>query len=145
MSTAPQAAGLAIRPVTSKADRKAFVELAYRLNLSDPNWIPPLKDEVYGLITPGKNPWFEHAEAAFFLAEQGGRVVGRISAQVDRLVQEHMGQGLGHGAALGGKPAGLSIAGHTAPLLPHRFCGKPVPTFPRDALCAAPRWPTPRR
>jgi hypothetical protein len=86
---------LTVRPVASKADKKAFVELAYRLNLTDPNWIPPLKDEVRGLITPGKNPWFEHAEAQLFLAEQGGRVVGRISAQVDRLVLEHMGAGLG--------------------------------------------------
>jgi hypothetical protein len=84
-----------IRPVASKADKKAFVELAYRLNLSDPNWVPPLKDEVYGLITPGKNPWFEHAEAQFFLAERDGKAVGRISAQVDRLVLEHMGAGLG--------------------------------------------------
>jgi hypothetical protein len=84
-----------VRPVASKADKKAFVELAYRLNLADPNWIPPLKDEVRGLITPGKNPWFEHAEAQLFLAERGGRVVGRISAQVDQLVLEHMGAGLG--------------------------------------------------
>src|SRR4051794_35521479 len=84
-----------IRPVASKADKKAFVELAYRLNLPDPNWIPPLKDEVRGLITPGKNPWFEHAEAQFFLAERGGRVVGRISAQVDQLVLAHMAEGLG--------------------------------------------------
>ena len=84
-----------IRPVQSKADKKAFIELAYRLNLSDPNWVPPLKDEVRGLITPGKNPWFEHGEAEFFLAERGGQVVGRISAQVDQLVLQHMGAGLG--------------------------------------------------
>jgi hypothetical protein len=95
MTSAPAPAALSIRPVASKADKKAFVELAYRLNLPDPNWIPPLKDEVRGLITPGKNPWFEHAEAQFFLAERGGRAVGRISAQVDRLVHEHMGAGLG--------------------------------------------------
>lgn len=71
------------------------MDLAYRLNASDPRWIPPLKDEVHGLITPGKNPWFEHAEAAFFLGERGGTVVGRISAQVDQLVLKHMGAGTG--------------------------------------------------
>jgi len=97
MTDAPASAPLTIRPVASKADKKAFIELAYRLNLSDPNWIPPLKDEVNGLITPGKNPWFEHAEAQFFLAFRAGRAepVGRISAQVDQLVLEHMGAGLG--------------------------------------------------
>ena len=84
-----------VRPVASKADKAAFIDLAYRLNAGDPNWIPPLRDEVNGLITPGRNPWFEHAEAAFFLAERGGRIVGRISAQVDQLVLQHMGAGLG--------------------------------------------------
>ena len=84
-----------VRPVLTKADRKAFVEIAYRLNRDDPNWVPPLKDEVRGLITPGKNPWFEHAEAALFLAFRGGEPVGRISAQVDQLVLQHMAAGLG--------------------------------------------------
>jgi len=84
-----------VRAVASAADRKAFVDLAYRLNAADPHWVPPLKSEVRGLITPGKNPWFEHAEAAFFLAERDGRAVGRISAQVDRLVLETMGAGTG--------------------------------------------------
>lgn len=86
---------LAVRPVSSRADRKAFVDLAYRLNAGDPHWVPPLKAEVRGLIKPGENPWFEHGEAAFFLAERGGEATGRISAQVDRLVLEHMGEGLG--------------------------------------------------
>ena len=86
---------LDVRPVASPAERRAFVELAYALNASDPNWVPPLKDEVRGLIDPNKNPWFEHAEAEFFLAWRGGRPAGRISAQVDRLVQEHMEAGLG--------------------------------------------------
>jgi GNAT superfamily N-acetyltransferase len=89
-----------IRPVTTKADRKAFVELPYRLYAADPNWVPPLKSEVYGLITPGKNPWFEHGEAQLFLAEADGRVTGRISAHIDRLaltqpVEQGMGSGTG--------------------------------------------------
>ncbi len=92
---ADAAPAVTVRQIISKADRKAFVELAYALNLSDPNWVPPLKSEVRSLIDPAKNPWFEHAEAAFFLAERGGRPVGRISAQVDELVQTHMGVGLG--------------------------------------------------
>jgi hypothetical protein len=91
MSSAP----VIIRPVETKADRKAFVDFAWEVYKDDPAWVPPLKDEVHGLITPGKNPWFEHARAKFWLAERGGKVVGRISAQVDDLVQEHMEKGLG--------------------------------------------------
>ncbi len=93
-------ASTTIRPVMSKAERKAFVDLPYRLYANDPNWVPPLKDEVYGLLTPGKNPWFEHGEAQLFLAERGGNIVGRISAHIDQLaltqpVEQGMGPGTG--------------------------------------------------
>jgi hypothetical protein len=86
---------LTIRPVASNSDRKAFVDLAWEVYRDDPAWIPPLKDEVHGLLSPGKNPWFEHARAELFLAERNGRVAGRISAQVDDLVLDHMGAGTG--------------------------------------------------
>src|SRR5436190_20776903 len=84
-----------IRPIVTKTDRKAFVDFAWEVYKDDPAWVPPLKDEVTGLITPGKNPWFEHARAQLWLAERGGKIVGRISAQVDDLVQEHVENGLG--------------------------------------------------
>jgi hypothetical protein len=86
---------LTIRRVQTKTDRKAFVDFAWEVYKDDPAWIPPLKDEVHGLITPGKNPWFEHARAELWLATRDGKMVGRISAQVDDLVQEHMGAGTG--------------------------------------------------
>ena len=86
---------LATRPVRTKADRKAFVDFAWDIYKDDPAWVPPLKDEVHGLLDPKKNPWFGHAKAELWLAERGGRVVGRISAQVDQLVLEHMGAGTG--------------------------------------------------
>jgi hypothetical protein len=76
---------VSIRPVVGKADRKRFVELAYQLNGGDPNWVPPLRMEALELITPGKNPFYEHAEQQLFLAERGGQPVGRISAHIDKL------------------------------------------------------------
>src|SRR5437762_9117752 len=36
--------------------------------------------DVRTLLTPGKNPFFEHAEAQYFLAVRDGRPVGRIAA-----------------------------------------------------------------
>jgi hypothetical protein len=91
---------LTIHPVTTNAARKAFVELPYRLYAHDPNWVPPLKSEVYSLLTPGKNPWFEHGEAQLFLAQKDGRTIGRISAHIDHLaltqpVEQGMGPGTG--------------------------------------------------
>lgn len=92
-----------IRPVNGKQDQKAFVDLPYRLYAGNPNWVPPLKDEVHGLITPGKNPWFEHGEAQLFLAEKDGRVTGRISAHIDQLALEQPPeQGFGPGTGFWG-------------------------------------------
>lgn len=86
---------VAVRPVLTKADRRGFVDFAWRVYKDDPAWIPPLKDEVHGLITASKNPWFGHARAQLWIAERGSEIVGRISAQVDELVLEHMGAGTG--------------------------------------------------
>ena len=85
-------------PVTTNADKKAFVDLPYRLYANDPNWVPPLKSEVHGLITPGKNPWFEHGEAQLFLAKRNNQIVGRISAHLDHLaLQQPPERGFGPG------------------------------------------------
>ncbi|MEO8176217.1 MAG: N-acetyltransferase [Sphingomicrobium sp.] len=87
--------GISIHPVKSKADRRRFVDFAWAVYKNDPAWIPPLKSEVLGLIDPRQNPWFAHARAEFWLAERNGQMVGRISAQVDELVQSHMAPGTG--------------------------------------------------
>ncbi len=79
------AADITLRPVLTKADRKAFVALPFRLYANDPNWVPPLKGEALGLITPEKNGWYSHAKAQLFLAERGGQIIGRISAHIDTL------------------------------------------------------------
>ena len=90
-----------IRPVVTMADKRAFVDLPFRLYVGDPNWVPPLKSDVMATITPGKNPWFGHGEAQLFLAERAGRVVGRISAHMDHLAlkqppEQGMGPGVGN-------------------------------------------------
>jgi GNAT superfamily N-acetyltransferase len=91
-------ASLTIRPIDSKRDRKTFVDLPFRLYADDPHWVPPLKGEALGLLTPEKNGWYSHAKAQLFLAEEGGRVVGRISAHIDTLALEMPAeQGFGPG------------------------------------------------
>lgn len=102
-----------IRPVVTKGDRRAFVDFAWDVYAEDPAWVPPLKSEVHGLLDPKANPWFEHAQAQLWLGTRGGRTVGRISAQVDDLVQEHMGPGTGQWGlfeALDGEAAAALIA-----------------------------------
>ncbi|MXP40658.1 N-acetyltransferase [Altererythrobacter soli] len=88
-------------PVAGKSDLNAFVDVAYRLNKDDPNWVPPLRSEVVELLTPGKNPFHDHARVQYFLARRDGRPVGRISAQIDELAlaqppEQGMGPGTGN-------------------------------------------------
>ncbi|MGE4322588.1 MAG: N-acetyltransferase [Sphingobium sp.] len=87
-----------ISPVSSKADVKAFIALPWRLYADDPHWVAPIRSDARDLITPGKNPFFNHARVALFLARRGTRVVGRISAHIDMLAtQMPAEQGMGPG------------------------------------------------
>lgn len=71
-------------PVLSSRDLDRFIRFVYDRYRNDPLWVAPLPADEKARLTPGKNPYFEHAEAAYFLAVDGGRVVGRISASTDR-------------------------------------------------------------
>lgn len=73
-----------IEPVTSKAALKRFIQLPKRLHRSDAHYIAPLDMERVDALWPGKNPFFDHAEHAYWLAVKDGRDVGRISAQIDK-------------------------------------------------------------
>jgi GNAT superfamily N-acetyltransferase len=79
-----------IRPVRSRRELKRFVDLPYRLHAGTP-WIPPLKLERRFFLSRRFNPYFKHGEAEYFLAWRGDRVVGRITAQVDRAFDEFHG------------------------------------------------------
>jgi GNAT superfamily N-acetyltransferase len=76
-------AELSIRPVRSRRDLKRFVKVPFRLHRDSPQWVAPLVFERMEFLNSKKNPYFEHAEAEYFLAERDGVPVGRISAQVD--------------------------------------------------------------
>jgi GNAT superfamily N-acetyltransferase len=93
--------GISVEPVAGKRDLAAFIDLAYEINRDDPNWVPPLRPEVVELLTPGKNPFHDHARVQLFLARREGRVVGRISAHYDELAlaqppEQGMGPGTGN-------------------------------------------------
>ena len=87
-----------IVPVSGKRQLKAFIEIAYRINADDPNWVPPLRSDMVELLTPGRNPFHEHARMQLFIARRDGRDVGRISAHIDLLALEQpVEKGLGPG------------------------------------------------
>jgi hypothetical protein len=84
-----------VRPVASRREYKAFVRLPWRLYRNEPHWVPPLLMDLRKRLDRKRNPFFEHAEAEYFLAWRDGRPVGRITAQVDRNFNEFQGNDWG--------------------------------------------------
>ena len=78
-------------PVTHGHGLKRFIAFPYDHYRRDPLWVPPLRMDVRTLLSPKKNPFFQHAEAQYFLARgPDGRTLGRIAAiQNDAHNREH--------------------------------------------------------
>ena len=77
--------GIDIVPVTSRRDRRDFLNLPRRIYANDPVWVEPLRIELSRRLSPKHNSYLRHNEATLLLAYRDGEVVGRISAQIDRL------------------------------------------------------------
>jgi GNAT superfamily N-acetyltransferase len=86
---------LEVKPVRSRRDRREFIDLPFRLHANEPQWVAPLKLERKLFLSPRFNSWFKHADAELFLARRDGRVVGRISAQVDHNFNAYQGNDWG--------------------------------------------------
>lgn len=82
---------LTIRPARTRRELKRFVKVPFHLHRDSEQWVPPLIFERMQFLDRKKNPWFEHGEAEFFIAERGGEAVGRISAHVDSRWDEFQG------------------------------------------------------
>ena len=93
---APAPDGLSIEAVSGPAALRPFLELPQALYRDDPNWVPPLLLERWMHLDPRKNPFFQTAEVAYWLARRAGRPVGRISAQVNRAHLERYGDATGN-------------------------------------------------
>lgn len=84
-----------IIPVSNKKELAEFIKLPYQKYASDPVWIPPLRVEQAAQYVPKKNPMLDHCRYQLFLAKEGKKVLGRISAFVDDLAVKHWGQKIG--------------------------------------------------
>jgi GNAT superfamily N-acetyltransferase len=77
-------------PVTDGRGLNRFIVFPYAHYRGDPLWVPQLRMDMRTLLSPTKNPFFQHAAAQYFLAQRGGEVVGRIAAiKNDAHTREH--------------------------------------------------------
>ena len=85
-----------VKPARTQAERRAWMEVAYKLNQSDPAFVPPLKQMMLERIDPKHNAFFQHGEAELLIAVRDGEPVGRLSVQVNRLHLEKYQDRTGH-------------------------------------------------
>jgi len=81
---------------------REFVEVPWALFRGDPNWTPPLRAELLGSRLFGitgllskEHPYHETADVTHFLARSGRRLLGRVSAAINRRFAEHWGEKIG--------------------------------------------------
>ncbi|NJO36399.1 MAG: hypothetical protein HC871_00785 [Rhizobiales bacterium] len=82
--------------MTNRSGLKTFIDLPNRLYRDQAGYLPPLHVERDETLNPARNAYFRHAQGQYWLAFQGDRPVGRISAQVDRLHLERHRDDAGH-------------------------------------------------
>ncbi len=81
--------------VQTPEDLRAFINFPYELYQNDPVWVAPLRSEQASQFVSARNPMLDHCTYTLFLAKEGERVVGRISAFLDHLALEHWKQPIG--------------------------------------------------
>jgi GNAT superfamily N-acetyltransferase len=86
---------MSIQLVQNKRDLKEFVELPYRIYKNDPVWVAPLRDEQWAQFDVKGNPMLNHCETALFIAKEGEKTVGRVTAFIDHLAADYWKQPVG--------------------------------------------------
>lgn len=84
-----------ILPVRTVNERRAFIRLPWSVYRGDPNWVPPLLQDMRIMLDPRKHPFHRHSDVQLFLALRGGRPVGRIAAIHNRNHVEFHGEPVG--------------------------------------------------
>ncbi len=75
---------IVLKRVESSKDTDAFILFPHKLYTGNTPWVAPLNHERKKFLSPETNPFFDHAEAQYFLAlSNEGKVLGRIAAIVD--------------------------------------------------------------
>jgi hypothetical protein len=75
--------------LTDRKQVQEFLSLPFRIYRDIPQWVPALQTDEHLRMKPKKYPYYKHSEAAFFLACQNGRAIGRLAILDPFLYNEH--------------------------------------------------------
>jgi GNAT superfamily N-acetyltransferase len=76
---------ISIEELHGKKALETFIRFPFELYKGNKYWVPPIIADELDFFDPEINPVFEHAEARYFIAKKEQKVVGRITAIVNRL------------------------------------------------------------
>jgi GNAT superfamily N-acetyltransferase len=82
---------VSVEQVSTRKQLRDFVKFPYTLYKNDKNWVPQLLSDDYKKLDRKKHPFFQHAEAEFFLARRDGKVAGRIASIHDTIWEQTHG------------------------------------------------------
>jgi len=74
---------ISIHKVETPRQRRKFTTFPWEIYRDDPLWVPPLLPERMKQLDPERGTFFNHGEAAFYMAYQNGKLVGTIMAAED--------------------------------------------------------------
>ena len=63
---------------TNRTLARRFVNLPFEIYKGNAQWVPQLEDEAFKQMDRKKNPFYQVNDAAFFIAENDKRDVGRL-------------------------------------------------------------------
>lgn len=86
---------LTVEPVATRAARREFLELPWRLYHGDPRWVPPLRREQAELVGYRPHPFYQQNAAQTFLVFRGREVCGRIAAIDNRIHNDYHAERVG--------------------------------------------------
>ena len=69
---------ITIHEAKTKQELKRFVTFPFSLYKNNKYWVPPIINDELESFDKEKNPVFKDAEAWFFLAFDGDKIVGRV-------------------------------------------------------------------
>jgi hypothetical protein len=70
---------------------RRFVDVPFRLYKDHPQWVPPIRADMFDTLNRDKHPFYEHSTADFFIAVRDGEEVGRIAAIENRNYNDYHG------------------------------------------------------
>jgi len=85
-------AKITIQELRTRSELKDFVTFAIDLYKGNTYYVPPIIESELDTLDPAVNPIFKDAEARYFVALQGGKIVGRIAALINHIEISQLGK-----------------------------------------------------